>query len=169
MVLFRLFKYKNQFGVILKSSDSSLSKSRFLRLFFLAFMTLLIILPAQACVLYTNVQLSLPWHRYSWGNIHGPSWYTITKVATHGQVFFDRWIPIAGGILLFFFFGFGTDATMMYRSFLLRLGLGRCFPALSRPRNCSARRMSSTSVGPVESFSSRAKTLFNRIQAMVSR
>lgn len=110
-----------------------MNKSGFLRLFFLAFVMLVAILPVQAYVVYHNLTLSLPWHPYSWSEIHGPQWYKIIKVPTHGSIFFDRWSPIASGFMIFIFFGFGRDATRMYRILFWSLGLGYCFPGVARP------------------------------------
>ncbi|KAL1860164.1 a-factor receptor [Paecilomyces lecythidis] len=132
LVMYRIIKYNREFGAILSGSrGSGLNKTRFLRLFCMASVMLLAILPTQAYVLYVDIQLSLPWHDYSFTRIHGPQWNEIIKVATHGQSFFDRWIPIGGTIVLFVFFGFGKDATSMYRSIFTKLGVDRWLPAKS--------------------------------------
>lgn len=115
-----------------------MNKSGFLRLFFLAFTMLIAILPVQAYVIYYDIVLSLPWHPYSWSRIHGPSWYQIIKIPAHGSVFFDRWSPIASGFMIFIFFGFGRDATRMYRKMFWSLGLGYCFPGVARPEDSQA-------------------------------
>lgn len=115
-----------------------MSKSRFLRLFFVAFTMLVIILPVQAYVVYYDLSLSLPWHTYSWSRVHHASWNQIIKVPTNGKVFFDRWTPIAIGIIIFIFCGFGRDAIRVYRMILWRLGFGSCFPRVSRPLDSHA-------------------------------
>ncbi|KAL4890353.1 pheromone A receptor-domain-containing protein [Aspergillus ambiguus] len=122
LVLYRLHKYRTQFGNILGSANSNLSKSRFLRLFFLSFVMLLAIIPTQIFVVYKNIQYSYPWHSYSWRSAHPPSWGVITKWRSDGEVFFDRWIPIASGFLFFVFFGCGNDAATIHRSILRFLG-----------------------------------------------
>ncbi|KAJ5573497.1 uncharacterized protein N7459_007924 [Penicillium hispanicum] len=138
LVLIRLHRYRSDFEVILRSSNSNMSKSRFLRLFLVAFTMLLAILPVQGYVLYYDLTLSLPWHSYSWSRLHGPSWNQIIKVPTYGVVFFDRWTPIAMGCIIFIFCGFGRDATRSYRMVLCYLGLGYCFPSLARPLDSQA-------------------------------
>ena len=90
-------------------------------------------LPAQLQVLHFNITSVQPWRPYSWDAVHGPDWGEIGKVPTFGKVYFDRWIQVTAGFLLFAFFGFGKDATLMYRSALLKLGFGRLFPALKHP------------------------------------
>ncbi|THC93869.1 hypothetical protein EYZ11_006651 [Aspergillus tanneri] len=116
LILYRLHKYRSQFADILQPSNRNFSKSRFFRLFLLAFTMLLAIIPIQAYVVYMNVTLSLPWHPYSWSPLHGPKWNTIIKVPSNGEVFFDRWIPIASGFMFFIFFGCGRDASRISSS-----------------------------------------------------
>lgn len=157
IVLHRLQKYRSQFSTVLNASNSSYNKSRFLRLFFLGFTMLLIILPVQFFVVYYNTMLSLPWHTYSWSRIHSGSrsqWNTIVKTPTYGHVFFDRWVPIAASVLVFIFFGNGKDANDLYQSFLRAMGLGKWFSSLSSE---SSRRSST-----IASTSSRVRLLFHR-------
>ncbi|EPS34677.1 hypothetical protein PDE_09641 [Penicillium oxalicum 114-2] len=161
LVLIRMRRYRSDFGSILRSANSRMSKSGFLRLFFLASTMLVAILPAEAYVVYYDLVLSLPWHSYSWSKIHGPAWYQIQKFPTQGQVFFDRWTPIAAGFVLFIFFGFGRDATRIYRSFFWRIGLGHCFPMLTRPIDSTSTGGGSHSTTLVGSTISRAKLLFH--------
>lgn len=132
---------------------------------------LLAILPVQGYVVYYNLTLSLPWHSYSWSRIHGPSWYKIIKVPTHGVVFFDRWTPIASAVMIFIFFGFGRDATSMYRTMFWYLGLGHCFPGVARPVNSHgtaqhAGHSSGTTL--VGTISSKAKMLFSKRKSSAS-
>lgn len=127
LVVYRLHRYRNQFGDILQASNSNLNKSRFMRLFLLSFIVLLAILPVQTYVVYKNIELSLPWHAYSWRVAHGPHWNKIQKIPSGGDAFFDRWFPIASGFMLFILFGCGRDASRMYGSYLRLLRLDRCF------------------------------------------
>jgi pheromone a factor receptor len=78
--------------------------------------------PAQLYVVYFNIINFSPTSRYSWKVVHGPHWGEIVKVPTYGHVMFDRWIHVVVGFLLFVFFGFGRDATLMYRSWLSKCG-----------------------------------------------
>ncbi|KAJ5470440.1 hypothetical protein N7530_007797 [Penicillium desertorum] len=166
LVLKRVHKYRNDFANILRASSSNLSKSRFLRLFFLALSMLICILPLQGYVVYANIKLSLPWHPYSWNRIHNGEWNTIAKIPIYGTVFFDRWTPVASGFMIFIFFGFGRDATRMYRTVFWYLGLGYCFPSIQPPTETHSTAHSpahaSTATTLVGSISSRAKSLFSR-------
>ncbi|KAJ5113894.1 hypothetical protein N7456_002428 [Penicillium angulare] len=138
LVLIRLHRYRSDFEVILRSSNSNMSKSRFLRLFFAAFTMLIAILPVQGYVIYYDLSLSLPWHPYSWSHVHNKYWFDVVMVATHGAVFFDRWTPIAMGFIIFVFCGFGRDAVRVYRMILWRLGFGYIFPSIGRPLDSQA-------------------------------
>lgn len=147
-----------------------MNKSGFLRLFFLALSLLIAILPVQAYVIYYNTKLSWPWHPYSWDRIHGPAWYRIIKVPAYGQVFFDRWIPVAAGFMIFIFFGFGRDATRMYRTMFWSLGLGHCFPGVAPPLDSQAtvatpQVNASNSTTLVGSTSSKVKLLFKQMSS----
>lgn len=127
LVVYRLHRYRNQFGDILQASNSNLNKSRFMRLFILSFIVLLAILPVQTYVVYKNIELSLPWHSYSWNVAHGPHWNKILKIPSGGEAFFDRWFPVAAGFMLFILFGCGRDASRMYGSYLRLLRLDHYF------------------------------------------
>lgn len=160
LVIIRLHKYRREFGDILAAACSGMSKSRFVRLFLLAFTMLLAVIPIQSFVVYYNCRIVGPWHPYSWAATHGKEWGNITKLPSNGTVFFDRWVPIVSNILIFIFFGCGTDATKLYRSFLRSLGFDRCFAGLAHTTASSTASNPAPSVG--ESLSSRARLLFRR-------
>lgn len=133
---------------------------------------LVCILPLQGFVMYYDITLALPWHAYSWNKIHNEDWYNIIKVPLGNVVFFDRWTPVASGFMIFIFFGFGRDATRMYRTIFWYLGLGYCFPSIEPPSSTnnsvpSPRAESGTTL--VGTISSRAKSLFSRPNNTVTR
>ncbi|GKZ95246.1 a-factor receptor [Aspergillus niger] len=154
IVLHRLTKYRSQFGSILQSANSNLTKSRFMRLFLIAFIMLWAIIPVQTYVVASNIIVTQPWHSYSWSVAHPPNWNEVIKVPVEGRVFYDRWIPVASGYMFFIFFGSGRDALVMYRAISIFLGFGNCFTSLK-----SSSANSSSASG---SLGSRAKLLFNR-------
>jgi pheromone a factor receptor len=116
--------------------------------------------PVQLYVLYFNITNFMPWAPFSWSVVHGPQWGEIEKVPANGRVFFDRWIHVTAGFLLFAFFGLGKDATLMYRSWLLKAGLGRFFTSLKDPHVVSQQQRSSSTL--FGSVSSRAKMIFSK-------
>ena len=132
LVVIRLLKCRRQFSVVLESSASRFNRSRFLRLFILSAALMVIFFPLSVYVFARN--LEYPRRPFSWSKVHPPNWPDlIQRVPTAGAVRFDRWVNIGIGFSVFFFFGLGTDAKLMYRSWLLRLGLGRLFPQLHHP------------------------------------
>ncbi|EEQ29532.1 pheromone receptor PREA [Microsporum canis CBS 113480] len=147
LVLYRLFKYKRDFSQLV-SSSSTTTKSNFIRLLTISLVLLLGSLPAQFFVFYSNITSYKPWAPYSWDEVHGPQW-------------------TAAGFLLFIFFGIGHDATMMYRSILLRLGFGDCFPALRHPHLMINQRQGSSSTR-FGSFSSTVKMALGRKKVLTS-
>lgn len=74
---------------------------------------------------------------------------------SYGQVYYDRWIPVAFGLLVFFFFGFGKEAMSMYTSGLHAIGLGRVCACLNKERIAK-------STGSTSSWSSKARALLRR-------
>ena len=168
LVVVRLRKYRQQFSSILASSQSRLNKTRFLRLFILSATLIVIFLPIAIYVFTRN--LGYPKSPFSWSKVLGPAWSkTIVRIPTQGTVNFDRWLNVGIGYMAFLFFGFGSDATTLYRSWLLKLGLGHLFPKLNHsPLNSinragsSLRTSNATKTG---STSSRTKLIFLRRQS----
>lgn len=119
---------------------------------------LLVNFPVQLYVLYVNV--SYDWLPYTWDAVHASDWQIIDKYPMGGHVLYDRWIQVASGFCLFIFFGFGSDATLMYRSALLKIGLGRLFPALHHPH--ISKEQTGSSSGRFGSNGSRAKFAFRK-------
>ena len=114
---------------------------------------LAIFLPVQCYIFYRNA--TFPLQPYSWSIIHGKEWWDIFLIPTYGSVTFDRWVRIALGFTVFFCFGLGQDAMMMYRTWLLKMGLGRIFPKLRREQLLTHMHPSSRS--RFGSYSSKAR------------
>lgn len=123
LIILRLKRYRSEISSILGASRSDLTTQRFMRLFGLSSLMILIILPLQTYVFYTNIRNLLPLHPYSWKALHGSNFSSILKVQTDGNLKFDRWIPVALSFLIFGFFGLGQDAANMYHSFFNAVGL----------------------------------------------
>ncbi|KAL1959189.1 hypothetical protein VTO42DRAFT_2694 [Malbranchea cinnamomea] len=164
IVIYRLCKYKRELSCLL-SSNTQTTKTRFVRLFLMSLVMLLGSFPTQLYVLYSNIVDFQPWYPYSWDLVHSPEWGNIEKYPAFGVVNFDRWIHVTAGFLMFAFFGFGHDATLVYRSILLKLGFGRLFPSLKHPHIYGQRQGSSSSSTRLDSFGNRAKTLFRKLSS----
>jgi pheromone a factor receptor len=155
LVLIRLRRYRRDFGAILSSTSSGLNRARFLRLFCLAIILLLIFLPLQIYVFYRNV--ILPKDPFNFALIHNPeTWNQVITVPTFGIVIFDRWIRIALGWTVFACLCLGADAKAMYRSWLIRLHLDAIFPSLSS-RTGSATTATNTTSSTSTSLGSKAR------------
>jgi len=126
LVLARVHRYRQQFADILRSSNSGLTTSRFIRLFVLSLVLLVINLPLTFYVFYRN--LDQPLTTYDWDLVHGKGWNYILRVPSYDIVQFDRWVSVGAGYILFFVFGMGNDALKMYRGWLDTIGLGRYLP-----------------------------------------
>lgn len=123
-MVYRLYRYRQEFSRLLQASNTN--KSRFLRLFVMSLVLILAILPLQLYIFVLNVDR--PRTHYSWREVHDSSWNAITMVPSNGAVAIDHWVRIVCGFLVFIFFGFGTDAVSMYRSWLVKLGFAKVFP-----------------------------------------
>ena len=123
-----MHRYRKTFSEVLLSANSNQTKSRFLRLFRISIVLILVVFPAEVYVLYKNS--AVPMGPYRWSDVHGPTWWDIILVPSGGTVLFDRWMQIGAGLVLFIFFGLGQDAKAMYRRWLVKIGLGRLFPCL---------------------------------------
>ena len=154
LILARLYRYRLTFASILASSNTT--KSRFMRLYILCLVWILVFIPTQAYVLYINLST----HRipYSWSEAHDMAeWDNIIMTPSYGAIIFDRWVWLGSGVVTFIFFGLGREAVSMYRSGLLAIGAGRIFPSL-RPEYASR----NSTAGTVSSLGSKAKLYFKR-------
>jgi len=121
VAVWRLIRYRQQVSTILASSQSSVSRSRFIRLFIMSAILLLGYIPL------TGYWLSLgagEIRRFSWKIVHYQGWSGfIIYQAAHGHVLVDRWISAALGFLLFMVFGMSEETLKMYRNWTRKLRL----------------------------------------------
>ncbi len=102
----------------------------------------LLLLYTPVSIYFFYVNLNIEWLPYSWSAIHDPStWSIIIYLPELGVRTFDAWVSIAMAVFVFAYFGMGGDALDTYRKWMVKFGLGRCFPSLNQPR----RRKVSTS------------------------
>ncbi|KAK7607755.1 pheromone A receptor-domain-containing protein [Phyllosticta paracitricarpa] len=121
IILVRLHRYRIEFSRLLSTSGTT--KSRFFRLFIMATISVIVLLPSQAYVLYANTKSEFL--QYSWSEVHGKYWNQPILVSTGGQLRFDRWIWLISGLVNFMFFGLGVDAFALYRKWFSALGLDK--------------------------------------------
>ncbi|KAI4849820.1 fungal pheromone STE3G-protein-coupled receptor [Aureobasidium sp. EXF-8845] len=125
LVIIRLHKYRSSFNTILASSNTT--RSRFFRLFATASTLILGITPLQIWIIATHYPRQN--YPFNFRELHDPKTWN-TSVVLPSTVLYDRWINLACGFLIFFFFGMGKDAKGMYREWLVKVGLGRLSPVL---------------------------------------
>jgi pheromone a factor receptor len=121
----------------------------------------LLVLYTPVSIYFFYVNLNIQWLPYSWSAIHDPStWWVIIYLPPLGVRTFDCWVSIAMAVFVFAYFGMGGDAVDTYRKWMVKIGLGRCFPALTQPRR---RQMGNGERSWTSQFSlvSRAKHYFD--------
>ncbi|KAF1822839.1 fungal pheromone STE3G-protein-coupled receptor, partial [Dissoconium aciculare CBS 342.82] len=127
LIVIRLIVYRRDVVSMLTHHDTN--KSRFLRLYLLCAICIMGIFPLEVYIDYLAISAGLL--SFDWTQTHYPTayeWNSIVFIPSGGAILFDRYIWLAGGLLIFLTFGFGRDATKTYRELLVRLGLARFFP-----------------------------------------
>ena len=156
LVVYRLRKYRQDFSSVLSSSSSNLTKNRFLRLFIVSTVLIIVLIPTQTYLLFEFVkQINSP---FSWKAVHGPSWSDIVLMPFHGVVGAEYWIQVVVGFLIFAVFGTGKDAQEQYRRWLLKTGLGKWFPSLHLTVG-ERRRLKSSTTSQTSSFGSQMRMI----------
>lgn len=120
----------------LLDSNTSLTKPRFVRLFALSMLLLIVLIPSCLYVFFVNINAKFV--PFDWNIIHGEGWLFIPKQPIGTTIQPERWIPIIAGYLVFAIFGLGKDATTMYRGWINAIGIGRLFSKFGMGRfpNC---------------------------------
>jgi hypothetical protein len=113
IVIYRLTRHYSNVSAILQNSQSSLDKSRFLRLVACGFLLLAIYLPSSVYTTYLNLNSGL--NPYSWSTVHSSfDWGIVPFVETNGVVQLDAWISVIAAFFLFALFGLGKDSVEFY-------------------------------------------------------
>jgi hypothetical protein len=152
MLAFRIFKNRRNIMGALRNSGSTLSDRQYMKLVILAFLLVFCYIPIS-CIFFKN---SLPKGgitSYSWGRNHAPGWGgvyldTLEHAGKHFQ--YLGWASIAWNILMFFFFGLNDAAIDTYRFLLVKMGMGKIWPSLRRPRQ--PRRRGTSTIHKIASW-----------------
>lgn len=160
LLIYRLYRYRREFHHLIAARNTT--KSRFMRLFLVSVIVIVIYLPYNFFLIYKSA--SEIYEVFDWNVVHGPKWNTAIKVPANGVVRFDKWAQVASGYLVFIIFGTGTDAQNTYKRMLCILGLGKIFPSLYVMRESGISTPSSVTFakGWATTFSSKAKSLFSK-------
>ncbi|KAF4636654.1 hypothetical protein G7Y89_g1433 [Cudoniella acicularis] len=141
-----LFKYRKAIGDTLSSSGTGMNTKYFVKLSIISLTVVTVWFPLNIYYMYLN--RPDPVHGWSYKADHNPLvWNPIlfynTGLVPHIQ--YLAWGPVAFSLFIFFFFGFNHEAIDTYRSCLVLLGFGFCFPSLKAARDPTApRRYSDT-------------------------
>ncbi|PVI07560.1 STE3-domain-containing protein, partial [Periconia macrospinosa] len=160
LLVYRLYRYRREFHRLLAARNTT--KSRFIRLFIMSIIFLVVVVPYDIFILYQLVSLTSV--DYQWSRVHGDNWNSVAKVPSHGTLRFDRWAEMAFGYILFFLFGTGTDANNSYKRMLVSIGLGNFFPSLYNIKDSTSNTPSRVSFikGWPASWSTKAKGVFSK-------
>ncbi|KAH8733203.1 pheromone A receptor-domain-containing protein [Phaeosphaeriaceae sp. PMI808] len=127
LLCYRLYRYRREFARLLSARNTT--KSRFIRLFIICIVVVVVYTPWALWIFADTVVRMLG--PYSWSRVHNPKTFNhILKYPSNGTVNIDKWGQVVTGYILFLLFGTGLDAYNMYQNALLRLGLGKIFPSL---------------------------------------
>ena len=141
--MIRLRKHRANLGRALSSGNSGFTARRYIKLFVLALLLVIVLIPVEFYYMWLN----LPPHYvpYSWTRVHDPLvWGAIIFVSTSDapNIQYNGWVTVAMSFMLFCFFGFSDEAIDVYRNCLVFCGFGLVWPSLKVPRE--ARRRSTT-------------------------
>ncbi|QSL66859.1 hypothetical protein MERGE_001246 [Pneumocystis wakefieldiae] len=125
-VIISYIKKRNEFQTILKDSKSSMTLSRFIRLIGLSCLIIAIYLPLNIYLLASNIaQIIKSNIKYSWLDVH--NWNSKIFYLSESNMLFNRWLSPSNGIIIFIFFGMGSDAILMYKEIAKKLYITHFF------------------------------------------
>jgi pheromone a factor receptor len=159
---YRLYRYRREFVRLISARNTT--KSRFIRLFTICIIIILIYVPYTFYLLATLVKSVI--NPYDWARVHDPTRFnSIIKVPAYGTVTLDRWAQVITGYIVFFVFGTGNDAHNTYKAMLLAVGLGRVSPSLHLRHESGSASPASFSPPPTwaSTISRKAKNIFSSI------
>ncbi|KAK9473698.1 GPCR fungal pheromone mating factor [Dipodascopsis tothii] len=126
MTVYRYFLIRREFREVLQSSQSGLTVARFARLLIFCYLVIGVSFPLSIYVFYLNCVAGF--HAYSFEAVHSMMDFQTVRRYPAESPLFDSWQGFVIAFLLFFFFGIGSDAIDMYRTWLVSLGFKRVFP-----------------------------------------
>ena len=160
LLVYRLYRYRRDFHNLVTARNTT--KSRFVRLFILSMVVILVYLVyclyllVEACLIVKDP--------YSWATIHNPNQFnTILRIPVHGNVEMAKWVQIVTGFIIFALFGTGVDAHNLYKIMLVSIGAGRIWPSLYDESHRGSRTPNSFIVARTwtSNMSSKAKSVLS--------
>ncbi|KTW31534.1 hypothetical protein T552_00176 [Pneumocystis carinii B80] len=130
-VIISYIKKRNEFQTVLKDSKTSMTLSRFIRLIGLSSLIITIYLPLNIYLLIANIAEIIRSNiKYSWSHVH--NWSSIIFYVSKSNMPFNRWLSPSSGIIIFIFFGMGSDAIVMYKEIAKKLYITHFFHFIQR-------------------------------------
>ncbi|CAH6719576.1 pheromone a factor receptor [[Candida] jaroonii] len=128
LTVYTYFRKKIDVKDILKCTNSGLNLKRFARLLIFSSIIILTLTPLSIYTFVGDVTTEQFRMRYNFHFIHNPLLWNYTYfVEAPLKILYFRWIDIGLSIITFLIFGIGTDAIELYKSILIRCGLGKIF------------------------------------------
>ncbi|MCJ1478661.1 a-factor receptor [Lambiella insularis] len=154
LLIIRMCIYRHKFAAILASSANTFTKTRFWRLFLVAFAGVFVVSILQGVAIYENLT-STDFHPFNFAAIH-EHWDEKIMIPTGGVVVFDRWMRIGMGFFVFVCFGIGGPIVQWYKTCIRKVSGGK----LCAPRGLPTASDSFTSTAPLmPQPTSKAKSL----------
>ncbi|KAG5440793.1 hypothetical protein PCK2_000229 [Pneumocystis canis] len=86
----------------------------------------MVYLPLNIYILYININRIIRTKiKYSWKSIH--DWQQSIIFVSNKNISFNRWLTPSNGVVVFIFFGMGSDAVIMYKEIAKKLYLTKCY------------------------------------------
>jgi pheromone a factor receptor len=133
VTIHRLRKHRGRLSKTLSRTGSGLDARKFLKLFLMVLVVLLLYLPILCYFFYTN--WPAPFYPYSFARTHPKTWGAILylHIAEFPAFQYWNWSPITLAFLLFFWYGITNEAINSYREGLVKIGFGKIWPILREP------------------------------------
>ncbi|GAA95900.1 hypothetical protein E5Q_02558 [Mixia osmundae IAM 14324] len=142
----RLIKHRRAFGKTIQQSGSAITPSRFVRLGLLSTCFVLFNLPLSIYNILIVQESSGGYIDYSWDFIHADMKYIQFYPLNPPTTTIGNWSLVIAGLLVFLFFGFGSESMSYYRAVyyrtasLLRLRRHAVKPSGADPAQVHLRR-----------------------------
>lgn len=130
-VIYLYFKKQKEFQNVLRDSKTSMTLSRFVRLIGICSLLVTVYLPLNIYMLYTNIFLIIQSKiNYSWDHVH--QWGHGIAYLKNDKISFNLWLIPSNSIVVFIFFGMGSDAIVMYKEVARKLYIIKFFDFFKR-------------------------------------
>lgn len=125
LTLIMYFRKRKDVNDILRCTNSGLNLRRFARLLIFSFLVVLVMVPVS--IYYFASDFEVFRGKLDWATTHGEYWGHIFFADFGIEPVYDKWVNIALAFVAFILFGLGSDALLMYKCVLCKVGFKRFF------------------------------------------